>query len=77
MQGYEALLRWHRPGDGVVMPDSFIPVAEQSSLINRLLGRWVLFDAIAQFRRWTDEAPPGGPPPYVAINVSGRQLASP
>ena len=58
------------------MPDTFIPVAEQSSLINEL-GRWVLFEAIAQLRRWTDQARPGGPPPYVAINVSGRQLASP
>jgi EAL domain-containing protein (putative c-di-GMP-specific phosphodiesterase class I) len=76
VEGYEALVRWRRPGHGLVMPDSFIPVAEQSSLINEL-GRWVLFDAMAQLRRWTDETPEAGAPPYVAINVSGRQLASP
>ncbi len=76
VQGYEALLRWQRPGRGMTMPDTFIPVAEQSSLINEL-GRWVLFEAIAQLRRWTDGTPPGATSPYVAINVSGRQLASP
>ncbi len=76
VQGYEALIRWHRPGLGLIMPDTFIPVAEQSSLINEL-GRWVLLEAIAQLRRWTDQTPPGAVSPYVAINVSGRQLASP
>jgi diguanylate cyclase (GGDEF)-like protein len=77
VQGYEALLRWHRPGRGMITPDNFIPVAEQSSLINDL-GRWVLFEAIAQLRRWTDKTKPqGATSPYVAINVSGRQLASP
>jgi diguanylate cyclase (GGDEF)-like protein len=76
VEGYEALVRWHRPGRGLIMPDDFIPVAEQSSLINEL-GRWVLFEAIAQLRRWTDETPQGATSPYVAINISGRQLASP
>ncbi len=76
VQGYEALVRWHRPGLGLIMPDTFIPVAEQSSLINDL-GRWVLFEAVAQLRRWTDQTPPEANSPYMAINISGRQLASP
>lgn len=76
VQGYEALIRWHRPGHGLVMPDAFIPIAEQSSLINDL-GRWVLHEALAQLRLWREEAAPGKSPPNLAINLSGRQLASP
>jgi len=70
--GYEALVRWNRPGHGLVQPDDFIPTAELSNLICDL-GRWVLREATSQLAEWsathlTDVT--------VAVNVSGRQLAS-
>ncbi len=54
--GLEALLRWHHPRRGMIMPDSFIPIAEETGLILEL-GRWVLHEGIAQVRRWNDTAP--------------------
>ena len=49
--GYEALLRWDRPGHGVVDPSGFLPLAERSALVCRL-GRWVLHEATAQLAAW-------------------------
>jgi diguanylate cyclase (GGDEF)-like protein/PAS domain S-box-containing protein len=73
IRGFEALVRWERPGFGVVMPDSFIPLAEESGLIIDI-GTWVLEQACrtaAQWaRRWPDRAL------GVAVNVSSRQLLS-
>jgi diguanylate cyclase (GGDEF)-like protein len=69
----EALVRWQRPDVGLVPPDSFIPVAEASSLICDL-GRWALAEATAQLVRWDAE---GGHRAGldVAVNISGRHLA--
>ncbi|MBB2900851.1 diguanylate cyclase (GGDEF)-like protein [Kineococcus radiotolerans] len=69
----EALVRWQRPGHGLVPPDSFIPVAEASSLVCDL-GRWALAEATAQLVRWDVE---GGHRAGldVAVNISGRHLA--
>ncbi len=69
----EALVRWQRPGHGLVPPDAFIPVAEASSLICDL-GRWALAEATAQLVRWDRE---GGERTGlgVAVNISGRHLA--
>jgi diguanylate cyclase (GGDEF)-like protein len=76
LKGYEALVRWDRPGVGMVPPNDFIPVAEESSLVCDL-DRWVLHEATRQLAQWRVEDPvePGEPEPTVAVNVSGRHLA--
>jgi diguanylate cyclase (GGDEF)-like protein/PAS domain S-box-containing protein len=71
MAGVEALLRWHRPGHGMVGPDVFIPVLEESGLIVAV-GRWVLGQACRQALAWS-QSPVG--PVRIAVNVSARQLA--
>jgi diguanylate cyclase (GGDEF)-like protein/PAS domain S-box-containing protein len=73
--GFEALLRWDHPDLGVVAPDTFIPIAEDSGLIVQI-GRWVLGEACRQAARWREELPGTGDL-SMAVNVSGRQIASP
>ena len=68
----EALLRWRSATLGVVGPDRFIPVAEDSGLIIEL-GAWVLAEACSQLARWRDSLPDL----VVSINVSARQLLDP
>lgn len=68
--GMEALVRWQHPDLGLIYPDEFIPVAEETGLIEGL-GRWVLQTACAQNRRWQDE---GLPRITVAVNFSARQF---
>ena len=72
IHGFEALCRWTR--DGVeVSPVEFIPVAEQSDLVNEL-GRWALAEAASQLVAWNRRGAHVGA--YVAVNVSGRHLLS-
>jgi diguanylate cyclase (GGDEF)-like protein/PAS domain S-box-containing protein len=68
--GVEALLRWNHPELGLVPPDKFIRIAENSGLIVRL-GEWVIRTACVQARRWQDE---GVPAMRMAINVSAVQF---
>jgi EAL domain-containing protein (putative c-di-GMP-specific phosphodiesterase class I) len=67
--GAEALLRWHHPALGNVRPDEFIPVAEESGLINRL-GLWVLRQACRQLAAWLAD----GHDVWVSVNLSPREL---
>jgi len=69
--GVEALLRWQHPTRGLVMPDVFIPLAEETGLIVAI-GRQVLTQACAQVAAWQHPDQPLN----VAVNVSGRQLDS-
>ncbi|MGA8746038.1 MAG: EAL domain-containing protein [Solirubrobacterales bacterium] len=67
--GVEALIRWNHPKRGVMQPDDFIPLLEESGLITEI-GRWVLVKACAQGAVWRE----AGYPVRMAINVSARQL---
>ena len=71
--GLEALLRWNHRERGPIPPATFIPVAEDSSLIVPI-GDWVLREVCSQLRRWQDA---GLPPVRAAVNVSRRQLDQP
>lgn len=67
--GFEALIRWESAARGLVMPDEFIPLAEETGLIVPL-GEWVIRAAMAEAARWTE-------PLTIAVNVSPVQMRSP
>ncbi len=69
----EALLRWQRPGHGLVPPLEFIPLAEETGMI-KPLGAWILEEACTQARAWRRD---GAPDVRVGVNVSARQLNDP
>ena len=66
--GCEALLRWHHPVRGMISPAEFIPVAEETGLINQI-GEWVLATACAEAATWPDDI-------KIAVNVSPVQFRS-
>jgi diguanylate cyclase (GGDEF)-like protein len=68
--GVEALLRWHQPGHGVVSPDRFVSVLEETGLILPV-GAWVIRTACQQLGEW-DRL--GMPPLHMAVNLSARQF---
>lgn len=70
--GVEALVRWQPPGEAIVPPGKFIPIAEETGLIVPL-GEWVLRTACAQGRAWIDA---GFAPLVMAVNLSVRQFQS-
>jgi diguanylate cyclase (GGDEF)-like protein len=69
VSGFEALLRWHHPDRGMISPAEFIPIAEDTGLINQI-GQWVLTEACKQAATW---------PPHmsVAVNLSPVQFKQP
>src|SRR5205814_1511045 len=75
VHAFEALLRWHRPEQGVVLPAEFVPLAEQTGLILPV-GAWVLREACRYARRWQDTLP-GAAAVRVSVNLSAKQLGHP
>jgi diguanylate cyclase (GGDEF)-like protein len=71
----EALVRWRHPEHGLVRPDAFIGLAEDTGLI-RPLGEWVLRAAARQLAEW-QAAEPDGCPDLISVNLSAHQLARP
>ncbi len=70
ISGVEALLRWQRPGHGLISPDVFIPVLEETGLIVRV-GSWIIAEACRQIGRWMDSSIGQV---KIAVNVSSRQF---
>lgn len=68
--GAEALIRWSLPGQGLIPPLKFIPIAEDTGLIVEI-GSWVIRDACRQARAWLDE---GLPPICISVNCSIKQF---
>ncbi|MEH7440183.1 EAL domain-containing protein [Neobacillus drentensis] len=73
VKGVEALLRWNSPEIGMVVPDQFIPIAEETGLIIPI-GEWVIETACKQLKEWKDE---GLTNLTVAVNLSIRQFFNP
>ena len=73
--GFEALVRWARPGVGLVGPGEFIDLAEESHLIHEI-GAWVFEQAARQVALWNSQHPDRAPL-TISVNVSPRQFAHP
>ncbi|HEY7946142.1 MAG TPA: EAL domain-containing protein, partial [Acidimicrobiales bacterium] len=71
--GFEALARWRHPTSGMLMPDLFIPVAEETGLVVEI-GAWMLAEACRQMRDWQTRYP-NWSTLGISVNVSGRQLS--
>lgn len=73
LRGYEALLRWASPDQGIVEPEVFLAIAEESELVSQI-GDWVLESVCRQWAAW-DQA--GLEPPVLSINLASRQVCDP
>jgi diguanylate cyclase (GGDEF)-like protein len=73
IQEFEALIRWQHPQQGLIAPDEFVNVAEETGLIIPI-GKWVLEDACRQIAEWQEEC---SYPLSVSVNLSARQLVHP
>ena len=69
LTGFEALIRWRRPGHGLVPPSGFVPLAEETGLIIGI-GEWVLMEAARTATTWPEDV-------SVAVNVSAIEFESP
>lgn len=76
LAGFEALVRWEHPSQGLLNPVSFVPVAEESDLIIKL-GTHVLLRAAKDCAKWQAELPRVQRPLFVSVNVSSRQIFRP
>jgi len=72
LSGFEALVRWQHPDRGLIRPNDFIAVAEETGFIVPI-GQWVLLEACSQMRRWQKEFPVAESL-YVSVNLSGKQF---
>lgn len=72
--GFEALVRWEHPTRGLVLPEDFVALAEETGMIVPL-GWWVLTEACRQGRAWYEQF--GSMAPAVSVNLSARQLREP
>jgi EAL domain-containing protein (putative c-di-GMP-specific phosphodiesterase class I) len=68
--GVESLVRWNHPEHGLLLPDEFIPLAEEIGLVSTV-SKWVLTEACRQNLRWQQQ---GLPPLLIAVNMSARQF---
>jgi predicted signal transduction protein with EAL and GGDEF domain len=73
--GFEALVRWQHPDLGLVGPNEFIGVAEETGLILPI-GKWVLREACQQIRVWQSQYA-SNPPLTISVNISPKQFAQP
>jgi diguanylate cyclase (GGDEF)-like protein len=73
--GFEALVRWAQPGRGLILPSEFIPLAEETGLIDRICS-WVLKESCYQVREWQDRYPMDTPL-TMSVNISAQQLRYP
>ncbi|MBD2730319.1 PAS domain S-box protein [Nostoc sp. FACHB-892] len=73
--GFEALVRWQHPEHGIVSPEKFIPLAEETGLIVPI-GYWVLREACCQMRAWQFKFPTN-PPLSISVNISSKQFFHP
>jgi diguanylate cyclase (GGDEF)-like protein/PAS domain S-box-containing protein len=71
--GFEALLRWNHPERGLIMPDEFMAVAEETGLIVGI-GQWSLQEACRQMRLW-QERHIAEPPLSISVNISAKQFS--
>ena len=69
ISGFEALIRWHHPERGLIAPDTFIPLAEETGFIVPM-GEWVIRQACAAAAKWPEDL-------HVAVNVSGVEFRNP
>ena len=75
LSAFKALVRWQHPERGLIAPDVFVPIAEETGLIVPL-GGWVLEEACSQMRRWRERFPASSHV-AVSVNLSGRQFEDP
>jgi len=73
VQGFEALIRWHHPSEGMISPARFIPLAEQNGLIIDI-GQWALKRACQQLKQWQEL---GYKELYVSVNIAPQEFQSP
>lgn len=73
LEGFEALVRWRHPLHGLIMPDRFIPLAEESGLIVPL-GQWVVNEACRQLHIWDEEFGPRVCALTMSVNLSCKQF---
>ncbi|WP_138503433.1 EAL domain-containing protein [Nostoc sp. PA-18-2419] len=73
--GFEALIRWHHPERGIVSPQDFIPLAEETGMIVSI-GQWVLYQACHQMHIWHQQFP-SSLNLTISVNFSGKQISQP
>jgi diguanylate cyclase len=73
IEGVEALVRWNHPARGLIMPDEFIPIAEETGMISDL-GGWVLRTAVEQLKQWRGDPLTASHNFSMRINVSAADL---